>query len=105
MRKGGYPTFAREVIAQKGDFFDFGYMAHDRLLPWKEPGGNSPSKIHHPGWLGESSTRGIQAGAFFAEETIIRAVSVMILRDIVAFHARRVVVVNGLFICALFRFR
>jgi hypothetical protein len=29
----------------------------------------------------------------------------MILGDIVAFHARRVVVVNGFFIRALFRFR
>jgi hypothetical protein len=105
MRKGGYPAFAREVIAQKGDFLDFGYMAHNRLFLWKEPKGNFPAKVHHHGWLGESPARGIQSGALFAQGSIIRAVALMILGDIVAFHARRVVVVNGFFVCGLFRFR
>jgi hypothetical protein len=80
-------------------------MAHNRLLLWKEPEESFPIKLHYHGWLGESSARNIQPGALFAERPVIRAVSVMILRDIVAFHARRVVVVNGFFICGLFRFR
>ena len=67
--------------------------------------GNFPAKIHHHGELGESPARCIQSGALFAEETIIRAVTAMILGDVVAFQTRRVVVVDGLFIRALFCFR
>jgi hypothetical protein len=80
-------------------------MAHNRLLPRKEPAGSFPIKLHYHGRLGESPARCIQSGALFAEGPIIRAIALMIPGNIIAFHARRVVVVNGYFICGLFRFR
>jgi hypothetical protein len=76
-------------------------MAHNRLFLWKEPKKSCRFKVLQDASFGESAARCIQSGALFAEGTIIRAVSMMIFFNKVTLQARRVVVVNDLFVCAV----
>jgi len=66
---------------------------------------NDRGKRGHDSRLGESSTGCIQARALFAERSIVCPVSMMILFNITAFQARRIVVMNRFFVCGPFCFR